>query len=134
MHPVICILGVAEDFVDVTNFYYSNNAWINLAALNLYSPLNFNWNHPWPFLTHTNSSCIHMTTIDSLKYSLMSPCSPTWWPDPHLTWTWAWQYFVTIDNVFMWTSLNKGLYLTLVPASILCTSVEKQIPTLKHYS
>ena len=35
--------------------------------------LNFSWNHLWPFLTHTNSSWVHLKTLDSLKYFLMSP-------------------------------------------------------------
>ena len=46
-----------------------------LGEVFLVVPLNFSWkywNHPWPFLTHTNSYCIHLTTLDSLKYSLMS--------------------------------------------------------------
>ena len=41
--------------------------------------LNFSWNHPWPFLTYTNSSWVHLKTLDSLKYSLMPP--PL---DPHV--------------------------------------------------
>ena len=28
-------VGVAEDSVDETNLYYSNKAWINLAAFNV---------------------------------------------------------------------------------------------------
>ena len=35
--------------------------------------LNFSWNHPWPFLTHTYSSWVNQKTLYSLKYSLMPP-------------------------------------------------------------
>ena len=35
--------------------------------------LNFSLNNPWPFMTHTKSSWVHLKTLDSLKYFLMSP-------------------------------------------------------------
>ena len=31
-------------------------------------PLNFSWNHPWPFLTHITSSWVHLKTFNSMKY------------------------------------------------------------------
>ena len=36
-------------------------------------PLNFSWNHPWPFLTHISSSRVHLKIFKSMKYSLRSP-------------------------------------------------------------